>query len=262
MQIYNENLVDLLQDDGGRRGPSLQIREESEGGVGRGDCERRRRRTIGAAECGSETEGKTLRSVRRLSMGSIGLHKNRRVFVSGLSSFRVSGAEDVLRYVSVGAANRKMRATQHNETSSRSHAVMQLVVDSESRGGGGCNGGSASDPVNEGHVAYRQAKLSIVDLAGSEKMVNAPTISGGYFGELRSINQSLSTLGNVVAALSEKGRKHVPYRDSKLTRLLQDSLGGNTRTTIIACVNPLVENANETISTLMFAGRAKKVGEV
>ncbi|CAN0555505.1 unnamed protein product, partial [Ectocarpus sp. 8 AP-2014] len=103
-------------------------------------------------------------------------------------------------------------------------------------------------------------KLSLVDLAGSEKMDSALSISKGHFKELRSINQSLSTLGNVVSALSEKGRTHVPYRDSKLTRLLQDSLGGNTRTTIIACINPLAGQTHETINTLQFADRAKKVG--
>ncbi|CAN0013117.1 unnamed protein product, partial [Ascophyllum nodosum] len=216
MQIYNENLVDLLQDGGG-----------------------------------SDTEGEAIRSGRRRPRRRIGLHENRRVFVSGLSSFRVSGAEDVLRYVNLGASNRNVRATQHNEVSSRSHAVMQLVVDSESGGGGEGVNGRAGD----GHVTYRQAKLSIVDLAGSEKMGSVLNTSTGHFRELRCINQSLSALGNVVSALSEKGRKHVPYRDSKLTRLLQDSLGGNTRTTIIACVNPLAAHTNETMSTLLFAAR-------
>lgn len=186
-------------------------------------------------------------------MRPTGLHENRRVFVNGLSSFRVGGAQDVLRYVNIGAAKRRARATQHNEASSRSHAVMQLMVEAESRNSG-------SDGIDGGHVTYRQAKLSLVDLAGSEKMDSALNISKGHFNELRNINQSLSALGNVVSALSEKGRTHVPYRDSKLTRLLQDSLGGNTRTTIIACVNPLAGQSNETVNTLKFADRAKKVG--
>ena len=258
MQIYNENLVDLLQDGVRRRGPSLQIREESAGVVGGGARGWGHRRACGATEGGSDTEGEAIRSGRRRPRRRIGLHENRRVFVSGLSSFRVSGAEDVLRYVNLGASNRNVRATQHNEVSSRSHAVMQLVVDSESGGGGEGVNGRAGD----GHVTYRQAKLSIVDLAGSEKMGSVLNTSTGHFRELRCINQSLSALGNVVSALSEKGRKHVPYRDSKLTRLLQDSLGGNTRTTIIACVNPLEAHTNETMSTLLFAARAKKVGEV
>lgn len=193
--------------------------------------------------------------------------------MNGLSSFRVGGAQDVLRYVSLGAANRRVRATQHNEASSRSHAVLQLTVEVQSGGGGGSGGsddgggGSGSGGGDNGgldasHVTYRQAKLSLVDLAGSEKMDSDARISKGHFNELRNINQSLSTLGNVVSALSEKSRTHVPYRDSKLTRLLQDSLGGNTRTTIIACVNPALGQTNETLNTLQFADRAKKVGVV
>lgn len=191
-------------------------------------------------------------------------NESRRVFVNGLSSFRVGGAQDVLRYVNLGAANRRVRATQHNEASSRSHAVMQLTIEVKSGGEGSLDedsAGGGSDAVGTSpHVTYRQAKLSLVDLAGSEKMDSGLTISKGHFKELRSINQSLSTLGNVVSALSEKGRTHIPYRDSKLTRLLQDSLGGNTKTTIIACVNPSAEQTLETINTLQFADRAKKVG--
>lgn len=182
--------------------------------------------------------------------------------MNGLSSFRVGGAQDVLRYINIGATSRRVRATQYNEASSRSHAVMQLMVEAESSGGAGSGGGTVTQiPVSASgeHVTYRQAKLSLVDLAGSEKMNSALNITKAHFNELRSINQSLSALGNVVSALSEKHRTHVPYRDSKLTRLLQDSLGGNTRTTIIACVSPLAMQRSETVSTLQFADRAKKV---
>lgn len=186
------------------------------------------------------------------------------MFVNGLSSFRVAGAQDVLHYINIGATNRRVRATQHNEASSRSHVVMQLMLEAESSGGGGgggaCRNGELPASAGSGeHVTYRQAKLSLVDLAGSEKMDSTINITRAHFKELRNINKSLSALGNVVSALSEKHRTHVPYRDSKLTRLLQDSLGGNTRTTIIACVSPLAEQTNDTVSTLQFADRAKKV---
>lgn len=187
------------------------------------------------------------------------LHENRRVFVNGLSSFRVGGAQDVLRCINIGAANRRVRATQHNEASSRSHAVMQLMVEVGSGGGDDRSGDAENAGTSGEHVTFRQAKLSLVDLAGSEKMDSMLTITRGHFNELRSINQSLSALGNVVSALTEEGRTHVPYRDSKLTRLLQDSLGGNTRTTIIACVSPVAAQMNETVSTLQFADRAKQV---
>ncbi|CAM9788747.1 unnamed protein product, partial [Scytosiphon promiscuus] len=278
LQIYNENLVDLLLQDGGTAATSatLQIREEAGGERGRnrarggGDAKYALRNRYTSAD-GSDVEGAAT-GVDGRARGVVGHHQNRpipkphgsraidnrRVFVNGLSSFRVGGAQDVLRYVNLGAANRRVRATQHNEASSRSHAVMQLTVEVKSGGGGG-DDESRDGVVGSGHVTYRQAKLSLVDLAGSEKMDSGLHISKGHFKELRSINQSLSTLGNVVSALSEKGRTHVPYRDSKLTRLLQDSLGGNTRTTIIACVNPLAGQTHETINTLQFADRAKKV---
>lgn len=279
LQIYNEHLVDLLLQDGGTATNSapLQIREEAGGARGRkregGDAKHGKRdqyrseavRDVGDAAVSLDGEGRVL--------GVAGHHHNRpiskpngarafdnrRVFVNGLSSFRVGGAQDVLRYVNLGAANRRVRATQHNEASSRSHAVMQLTVEVKSGGGNGGDEDGQDGVASSGHVTYRQAKLSLVDLAGSEKMDSGLHISSGHFKELRSINQSLSTLGNVVSALSEKGRTHVPYRDSKLTRLLQDSLGGNTRTTIIACVNPLAGQTHETINTLQFADRAKKV---
>lgn len=245
LQIYNEHLVDLLQ-DGGHSACSLQIREESLGGVARNGRKRRKQN--------HGLKGNTGRREVRPSA----LHDNRRVYVNGLSSFRVSGAKDVLRYVSIGAANRRVRATKHNEASSRSHAVLQLTVEAES---GGCaSTGETLGASSEDNITYRQAKLSLVDLAGSEKMDSMLNVTRGHFKELRSINQSLSALGNVMSALTEKGRMHVPYRNSKLTRLLQDSLGGNTRTTIIACISPLAEQMNETVSTLHFADRAKKVG--
>ncbi|CBJ32767.1 conserved unknown protein [Ectocarpus siliculosus] len=275
LQIYNENLVDLLLHSGGAAGAApLQIREEAgggdRGGRGGGGGHRNsvssggRRPWSNESSRGGEDETGGMNGEDVLFGAGYG-KKNRaspvpkggkaNVFVNGLSSFRVGGAQDVLHYVNLGAANRRVRATQHNEASSRSHAVMQLTVEVKSGGRGGEEGGGgASD-----HITYRQAKLSLVDLAGSEKMDSALSISKGHFKELRSINQSLSTLGNVVSALSEKGRTHVPYRDSKLTRLLQDSLGGNTRTTIIACINPLAGQTHETINTLQFADRAKKV---
>lgn len=277
LQIYNENLVDLLLQDGGVAGaaPSLQIREEAGGGGIYAGGRHRRRQDGGGGGGGGREDASTVAVDGEDGMFGVGGHhqyrasakprggkaaENRRVFVNGLSSFRVGGAQDVLHYVNLGAANRRVRATQHNEASSRSHAVMQLTVEVKSGGEGEeGNGGGNNDASAGGHVTYRQAKLSLVDLAGSEKMDSGLKISKGHFKELRSINQSLSTLGNVVSALSEKGRTHVPYRDSKLTRLLQDSLGGNTRTTIIACVNPTPGQTHETINTLQFADRAKKV---
>lgn len=261
LQIYNENLVDLLQDASHCSSgySSLQIREETGIRGGGDDTAKRRRNNRSDIRSGRGTGDSNDNKFRSGGIRPRRLHENRRVFVNGLSSFRVGGALDVLRYINIGAVNRRVRATQHNEASSRSHAVMQLMVEMECGGGGG-GGEVVGGVVGSDHVTYRQAKLSLVDLAGSEKMDSSLNITRGHFNELRSINQSLSALGNVVSALTETGRTHVPYRDSKLTRLLQDSLGGNTRTTIVACVSPLAQQTNETVSTLQFADRAKKVG--
>lgn len=108
-----------------------------------------------------------------------------------------------------------------------------------------------------------RSKLSLVDLAGSEKMVALGNVSilpsSEHLKELTAINQSLSSLGNVISALASKNRSHIPYRDSKLTRILQDSLGGNTRTILLSCVTPSILHAAESMSTLQFTDRAKNV---
>jgi hypothetical protein len=105
-----------------------------------------------------------------------------------------------------------------------------------------------------------RSKLYLVDLAGSEKIPYISTDNPKHIKELTAINKSLSTLGNVISALASSGRRsHIPYRESKLTRILQDSLGGNTRTILIACVAPTIVHCSETLSTLQFADRAKNV---
>ncbi|KAH8098969.1 hypothetical protein JL720_1942 [Aureococcus anophagefferens] len=179
------------------------------------------------------------------------------LYVSGLSAFRVSGADEAVRLVDQGLLRRSVRGTRSNDASSRSHAVLQVSVESTDPGG----------------VATR-AKLYLVDLAGSEKAAAlddgkgpakdpraAAAAKSRAFHEHVNINQSLSALGNVIAALAEgpRRRPHVPYRDSLLTRLLQDALGGNTRTAVVACVAPEAAHAEETVSTLKFADRARRV---
>jgi len=178
---------------------------------------------------------------------SLPIHERRRggrteVFVRGLSEVRVTDAADVLRLLQVGARNRKVRATEFNEASSRSHAVLQLSVEVET-------------PSARGSTLIRRAKLTLVDLAGSEKWAESSTRGSKRVREMTSINRSLSALGNVVAALTTAGRTHVPYRDSKLTRLLQDSIGGNCRTAVVATLNPTAACADESTSTLLFADR-------
>jgi kinesin family member 18/19 len=146
-----------------------------------------------------------------------------------------------------GNAKRSQAATAANEVSSRSHAVLQVVVESRDKA--------------PGVVAnIKVGKLSLVDLAGSERAANTKN-TGARLVEGANINRSLLALGNCINALGEKGNKgnFVPYRDSKLTRLLKDSLGGNCRTVMIANISSAESSFEETLNTLKYANRAKNI---
>ena len=147
-----------------------------------------------------------------------------------------------------GNQRRITASTKMNEVSSRSHAVFIITVESI----------EAKATENQ-FKNVRVGKLNLVDLAGSER-VRVTGATGVRLEESKRINQSLSALGNVISALTEKSLKsHIPYRDSKITRLLEDSLGGNCKTTFIAMISPAIEAFNESISTLKFANRAKNI---
>lgn len=171
--------------------------------------------------------------------------KRRGVFVEGLSEWLCRSADEVQTLMEHGSTARATAQTGQNDTSSRSHAVFIIVVERHSG-------------TSEGRQSLT-GRLNLVDLAGSER----PRLTGATgqrLEETKKINQSLSALGNVISALTERrARSHVPYRDSKLTRLLEDSLGGNCRTTMMAMVSPAAEAFAESLSTLKFAQRAKGV---
>lgn len=179
-------------------------------------------------------------------------------YVPNLLCVKVKSYKSVFQLIAKGNRNRAVRHTEMNQASSRSHAILQLVVEQWPHGGA------------DGTVI--RSKLNFVDLAGSERWSMAaaaePWLAAGsgqpdFMGEeriseLTAINGSLSALGSVVAALTER-RPHVPYRDSVLTHLLQDSLGGNCRTTLVATVSPSCEAFDESCSTLRFADRARAI---
>ena len=180
------------------------------------------------------------------------------VYVEGLSEWIVRTPDEILSLMAAGARARSTAATLLNEQSSRSHAVFTLVVEqSQTRQHGEAAPGSGAEQQE-----YRvlSAKLNLVDLAGSER-VRFSGATGSRLKETQHINLSLSALGNVIAALStgDGMRSHVPYRDAKLTRLLADSLGGNCKTTVIANLSPAPASFSESLSTLQFTQRAKKI---
>lgn len=155
-----------------------------------------------------------------------------------------------------------------NEMSSRSHAVFIIICEQSQKTYLDKHGneltkeqiqnGAQLDEKNT-RQSFTVGKLNLVDLAGSER-VRLTGATGLRLQESKKINQSLSALGNVIAALTDKkGRKHIPYRDSKLTRILEDSLGGNCKTTMMAMCSPAGEAFMESLSTLKFANRAKNI---
>ncbi|EIE21540.1 kinesin-domain-containing protein [Coccomyxa subellipsoidea C-169] len=168
------------------------------------------------------------------------------IYVDDLSEEVVNDGEDVVRLLRQGTANRHTGGTRTNALSSRSHCVFTCVVESQT--------------VEDGVTSIRTSRLHLVDLAGSERQKVAES-EGERLKEASSINRSLSTLGLVINKLAGAHRQpaHVPYRDSRLTFLLQDSLGGNAKTVIIANVSPGAGCARETQSTLGFAQRAKQI---
>jgi kinesin family protein 18/19 len=171
---------------------------------------------------------------------------NQVVSVAGLSSHNPQNVQEVMDMVITGNANRTQSPTEANATSSRSHAVLQVNVSSKSRDT------SVSEPVT-------MATLSIIDLAGSER-ASATKNRGERLMEGANINKSLLALGSCINALCDPRKKnHIPYRNSKLTRLLKFSLGGNCRTVMIVCVSPSSQHFDETQNTLRYANRAKNI---
>ena len=174
--------------------------------------------------------------------------KKKGVFVEGLSEWAVRSHGEIFSLMEKGHYYRATASTKMNDLSSRSHAVFIVIVEQL----------NLSEEGNE----IRVGKLNIVDLAGSER-VRVTGATGKRLEESKKINQSLSALGNVISALTDsKTRTHIPYRDSKLTRLLEDSLGGNCKTTMVATVSPAFDAFSESHSSLKFANRAKNIQNV
>ena len=199
LQIYNENISDLLKSDK----KNLQIREDKKKGI----------------------------------------------YVDLLSEWAVRSPLDLYALLRRGGGSRTTSATYMNDVSSRSHAVFQITVEQM----------TTDKELNDNKAQIKVGKLNLVDLAGSERIRITGT-RGQQLEESKKINKSLSCLGNVINALTDKkGKNYIPYRDSKLTRLLQDSLGGNCKTTMIATISPSEDAFSESLSTLYFAQRAKKI---
>ncbi|CDH52276.1 kinesin group protein [Lichtheimia corymbifera JMRC:FSU:9682] len=233
IEIYNEELVDLLNPAPPNERPPITIREDTKG----------------------------------------------HIYWAGLREMTVHSADDVLSYLEQGTQNRATGSTDMNEKSSRSHAILSVTLRQErwadKNGGGnsrpvspspslrGKRGGTSNSKASgdgDGEWIITTSKFHFVDLAGSERLKRTAA-EGDRRKEGININGGLLALGNVISVLGDPGKRnqHVPYRDSKLTRLLQDSLGGNATTLMIACVSPAEYNLPETLNTLQYASRARNI---
>lgn len=200
IEIYNEEVIDLLSPYPPSERPPITIREDPKG----------------------------------------------HIYWTGVREMAVDSACDVLDFLQQGSRNRATGATDMNDKSSRSHAILTLTLKRRSNRGD-----------NKGMMVT--SKFHFVDLAGSERLKRTAA-QGDRRKEGININAGLLALGNVISVLgSDKQQQHVPYRDSKLTRLLQDSLGGNAATLMIACVSPAEYNLSETANTLQYASRARHI---
>lgn len=171
-------------------------------------------------------------------------NKDKGVFAKDLTILTVKSIAEIERMMDKGNSLRQVGKTAMNDTSSRSHSLFTIYFET-------------AETV-EGKQRFKAGKLNLVDLAGSERQSKTQA-TGIRLKEATKINLSLSALGNVISALVDGRQSHIPYRDSKLTRLLQDSLGGNTKTVMIAAISPADYNLDETLSTLRYASRAKAI---
>lgn len=192
----------------------------------------------------------------------ITIHENSQgeVYVSGATEVEVSSSEQMMRQLEKGTKQRTTASTKMNQSSSRSHAIFtvfmeqlifaEVLEDSEDK----------SSAEFEPEPEIRKCKFAFVDLAGSERASRTGT-EGKQFKEGIDINKGLFALGNVISALGDETKRgqHVPYRSSKLTRMLQDSLGGNSRTLMICCVSPAESNFYESLNALRYANRARNI---
>ncbi|KAG9393558.1 Kinesin motor domain [Carpediemonas membranifera] len=185
-----------------------------------------------------------IRDLLDVSKANLPIHEDRTrgIFIGGVTEIHVGSPEEIVNVMKLGARNRIVASTNMNADSSRSHALFIVTL----------------TQVHSESGSRKDSRLYLVDLAGSEK-VGKTGAAGQTLEEAKMINKSLAALGNVINALTDRKTNHVPYRDSKLTRVLQESLGGNSLTTLIVCCSSSSFNAPETVSTLRFGERAKMI---
>ncbi|XP_042407654.1 kinesin-like protein KIN-4C isoform X1 [Zingiber officinale] len=205
---------------------------------------------IEGAAIAKQTTSRVPIQIRETAIGGISL--------AGVTEAEVRSKEEMASYLTRGSIARATGSTNMNSQSSRSHAIFTIYME-QKKTSNECNRMAHNEVVGDDILL---GKFHLVDLAGSERAKRTGA-DGLRLKEGIHINRGLLALGNVISALGDEKRRkeggHVPYRDSKLTRLLQDSLGGNSKTVMIACISPADSNAEETINTLKYANRARNI---
>ncbi|OAJ41273.1 hypothetical protein BDEG_24904 [Batrachochytrium dendrobatidis JEL423] len=184
-------------------------------------------------------------------------HRTKGIYVSPLKEEIVTTPKQLMKAIARGEANRSIGNTEYNNKSSRSHTIFTLTIESRKRSDSASSTSlpTSNDKLKKDDKCVTLSHLSLIDLAGSEKATSdTERRKEGSF-----INKSLLTLGNVIARITEETGGHVPYRDSKLTRILQSSLSGHSRISVIATLGPSAKNLEESLNTLKFASRVKRI---
>ena len=178
------------------------------------------------------------------------------IYLAGLNWIDVNSVAECMNLLSLGDKNRNVASTSMNSTSSRSHAVYMVKVEKREKIPKEVYDQTASTKFRD--KSMTRSTLYLVDLAGSER-VSKTKVSGTRLNEAKNINLALLALGNCIQALAEGKSKYIPFRDSKLTRLLEQSLGGNSKTSLIVTIGPSTFNYQESVSSLLFGSRAMKI---
>jgi kinesin family member 5 len=174
------------------------------------------------------------------------------IYLSGLTWINVASVSDCMNLLATGDRNRNVASTSMNSSSSRSHAVYMVKIEKRAKHN------QEDFELEKKDESMTKSTLYLVDLAGSER-VSKTKVSGSRLDEAKNINLALLALGNCIQALTEGKSRYIPFRDSKLTRILEDSLGGNSKTSLIITIGPSVSNYQESVSSLLFATRAMKI---
>jgi len=243
IELYNEEIIDLIENNASQQTIS-QLAQFNE-----------TLHDYMSSNFTSLTSTTTTTTTTSTYRPKIEIHEDQfgGIFLNGVSNKNVTSVEETLAILKNGAKIRSTGSTNMNSQSSRSHAIFTLNIKSQQKH-------PVKNQQQQDECQTLNAKFHFVDLAGSERLKRTGA-TGSRAKEGICINRGLLALGNVISALGDREKIgcHVPYRDSKLTRLLQDSLGGNSRTLMIACISPSDRDFMETLNTLRYANRARNI---